>query len=133
MTTVPRWTLGSMLFLVSFAVMMGPWAYFRHLVSAERLPFTGIYFGSIGLTLYFSLGVSHRELGRASRSSPSWTASADLSLALQLHSTILTLISAIIQLVCLAWYLVSYFPMGASGLRLASSFGARRAAAWMTG
>jgi hypothetical protein len=33
----------------------------------------------------------------------------------QLQSTILTLISALIQLACLAWYLVSYFPMGSSG------------------
>lgn len=30
----------------------------RHLLSTERLPFTGAYFGSIALTLYFALGVS---------------------------------------------------------------------------
>ncbi|CAK7263309.1 Protein transport protein sft2 [Sporothrix epigloea] len=99
------WTLGSILFLSSFAAMMGPWAYVQHLASAPRLPFTGAYFGSIALTLYFSLG---------------------------LHSTILTLISAILQLACLLWYLISYFPMGSSGLRFATSLGARRAAAWMT-
>ena len=51
----------------------------------------------------------------------------------KLHSTLLTLFSAIFQLACLIWYLVSYFPMGSSGLRLATTFGARRAAAWMTG
>ncbi|CAK7267979.1 Protein transport protein sft2 [Sporothrix epigloea] len=99
------WTLGSILFLSSFAAMMGPWAYVQHLASAPRLPFTGAYFGSIALTLYFSLG---------------------------LHSTILTLLSAILQLACLLWYLVSYFPMGSSSLRFATSLGARRAAAWMT-
>lgn len=33
----------------------------------------------------------------------------------QLGNTILTLISALIQLACLVWYLVSYFPMGSSG------------------
>jgi hypothetical protein len=38
--------------------MMGPLTYGKHLVSAQRLPFTAAYFGSIGLTLYFSLGVS---------------------------------------------------------------------------
>ncbi|KAK3383867.1 Got1/Sft2-like family-domain-containing protein [Lasiosphaeria ovina] len=103
---VVLWTLGSVLFLTSFAVMMGPWAYLQHLASTPRLPFTAAYFGSLGLTLYFSVG---------------------------LHSTILTLFSAIVQLACLIWYLVSYFPMGSTGLRLASSFGARRAAAWMTG
>lgn len=100
------WTLGSMFFLASFAAMMGPMAYLRHLLSTERLPFTAAYFGSLGLSLYFALG---------------------------LHSTIMTLISALIQLACLIWYLISYFPMGSSGLRLATTFGARRAAAWMTG
>lgn len=37
---------------------MGPWAYATHLMSTPRLPFTATYFGSIALTLYFSLGVS---------------------------------------------------------------------------
>ena len=31
----------------------------RHLVSGPRLPFTATYFGSIALTLYFAVGVSH--------------------------------------------------------------------------
>lgn len=100
------WSLGSLLFLCSWAAMMGPWTYAQHLTSGPRLPFTAAYFGSIVLTLYFSLG---------------------------LHSTFLTLFSALFQLLCLLWYLVSYFPMGGSGLRLATSFGASRAAAWMTG
>ncbi|KAK3694674.1 Got1/Sft2-like family-domain-containing protein [Podospora appendiculata] len=103
---VVLWTLGSILFLASFAAIMGPVAYIQHLASTPRLPFTAAYFGSLGLTMWFSIG---------------------------LHSTILTLISAIAQLACLVWYLVSYFPMGSSGLRLATTFGARRAAAWMSG
>lgn len=103
---VVLWTLGSILFLSSFAAMMGPWAYVQHLASTPRLPFTAAYFGSLGLTIYFSIG---------------------------LHSTILTLFSALVQLACLTWYLVSYFPLGSSGLRLATTFGARRAAAWMSG
>jgi hypothetical protein len=85
---------------------MGPMNYVYHLLSGPRLPFTGAYFGSIVLTLVF---------------------------ALKLHSTILTLVAAIIQLACLAWYLVSYFPMGATGLRMATTFGARQAAAWISG
>jgi hypothetical protein len=103
---VVLWTLGSILFLSSFAAIMGPWAYVQHLASTPRLPFTAAYFGSLGLTIYFAMG---------------------------LHSTILALFSAIVQLVCLAWYLVSYFPMGSNSLRLVGTFGARRAAAWMTG
>ncbi len=43
----------------------------QHLASGPRLPFTAAYFGSIGLTLYFSLGVSKhhsRYLGFGSKS-----------------------------------------------------------------
>ncbi|KAI6246285.1 hypothetical protein HI914_05757 [Erysiphe necator] len=105
-TRYNRWSLGSLLFLSSWAAMMGPWTYAKHLISQPRLPFTATYFGSIILTLYFSLG---------------------------LHSTILTLFSSLVQLVCLIWYLVSYFPMGSSGLRLAASFGTQRATSWMNG
>ena len=50
---------------------------------------------------------------------------------LQLQSTILTLFAAIVQLACLVWYLVSYFPMGSTGLRFATTYGARQAASWM--
>jgi hypothetical protein len=56
-----------------------------------------------------------------------------LTCCLQLQSLILTFISSLIQLACLIWYLVSYFPMGSSSLRVATTFGAQRAAAWMTG
>jgi hypothetical protein len=55
---VSRWTLGSILFLSSFAAMMGPVAYAQHLMSAPRLPFTAAYLGSLALSLYFALGVS---------------------------------------------------------------------------
>ncbi|KAI1638172.1 Got1/Sft2-like family-domain-containing protein [Biscogniauxia mediterranea] len=99
------WSFGSLLFLSSFAAVMGPYAYAQHLTSGTRLPFTAAYFGSIAMTIYFSIG---------------------------LQSTLLTLFSALIQIACLIWYLVSYFPMGTSGLRLATNFGARRAATWMT-
>ncbi|KAK4997403.1 Protein transport protein sft2 [Elasticomyces elasticus] len=86
------WSMASALFLASWAVMMGPLTYVRHLLSTERLPFTATYFGSIALTLWFAVGV-----------------------------------------VCLVWYLVSYFPMGSTGLRFAARFGGNRAAAWLNG
>lgn len=56
-----RWSLGSVLFLASWMAMMGPWTYIQHLTSGPRLPFTAAYFGSIALTLYFSLGVSSHQ------------------------------------------------------------------------
>ncbi|GIK02743.1 protein transport protein sft2 [Aspergillus viridinutans] len=99
------WSVGSLLFLLSWAVLMGPLVYAKHLVSGSRLPFTAAYFGSIAMTLYF---------------------------AVKLHSTLLTLISSIFQLAALAWYLVSYFPMGSTGLQFMGRFGAQRVGAWVT-
>lgn len=61
-----RWTLGSLLFLASFAAVMGPMNYARHLVSGPRLPFTAAYFGSLSLSLYFALGVSTERNGATS-------------------------------------------------------------------
>ncbi|PHH59281.1 hypothetical protein CDD81_3498 [Ophiocordyceps australis] len=100
------WSVGSLLFLASFAAVMGPSNYVRHLLSTPRIPFTVAYFGSIAMTLVF---------------------------ALKLQSTILTMLSAVVQLATLTWYLISYFPMGSAGLRLAASFGTRQATAWMSG
>ncbi|KAF1924427.1 SFT2-domain-containing protein [Didymella exigua CBS 183.55] len=98
------WTMGSLLFLAAWSVMMGPIQYAQHLISGPRLPFTAAYFGSIALTLYFSLG---------------------------LHSTILTFVAVIAQLVSLLWFTVSYFPMGSTGLRFGARFAGSRVAAWM--
>jgi hypothetical protein len=92
------------LFLAAWSVMMGPMQYIQHLVSGPRLPFTAAYFGSIALTLFFSLG---------------------------LHSTFLTFIAVIAQLLSLLWFTVSYFPMGTSGLRFGARFAGSRVAAWM--
>ncbi|KAL2011700.1 hypothetical protein VTN00DRAFT_4418 [Thermoascus crustaceus] len=99
------WSVGSLLFLASWAVLMGPLVYARHLVSGPRLPFTAAYFGSIVLTLYFAVGLR-------------WTS--------------LTLVSAIFQLAALVWYLVSYFPMGSTGLQFVGRMGAQRVTSWMT-
>ncbi|KAJ5762029.1 uncharacterized protein N7511_005411 [Penicillium nucicola] len=100
------WSVGSVLFLLSWAVLMGPWSYAKHLVSGPRLPFTAAYFGSIALTLYFAIG---------------------------LQNLLLTLISSIFQLAALVWYLVSYFPMGSTGLQYMGRFGASRVSAWVSG
>ncbi|GAM39123.1 Golgi traffic protein [Talaromyces pinophilus] len=93
-------------FASSWAVLMGPITYIRHLLSGPRLPFTAAYFGSIALTLYFAIG---------------------------LQKSFLTLFAAIFQLVALIWYLVSYFPMGSTGLQFMGRFGVQRVAAWVSG
>lgn len=41
---------------------MGPYQYAMHLISGPRLPFTAVYFGSIIMTIYFSVGVSSTHL-----------------------------------------------------------------------
>ncbi|KAA6406375.1 MAG: Vesicle transport Got1 SFT2-like [Lasallia pustulata] len=99
------WSMGSVLSLASWAVLMGPITYAKHLVSGPRLPFTAAYFASIFMTLYF---------------------------AVARQNTLLTLFSSMVQLACLMWYLVSYFPMGGTGLRFAARFGSNRVAAWIT-
>ena len=123
LTRLDRWSVGSLLFIASWAFLMGPYQYAVHLISGPRLPFTAAYFGSIVMTIYFAVWVCSQ-----SHLTPSILV-ADLYF--QLHSTILTLFSSIIQLVALLWYLVSYFPMGSTGLRFAARVGGSRVTAWM--
>lgn len=70
LTAQTRWTIGSVLFLASWAVLMGPLTYIQHLLSTPRLPFTAAYFGSIALTLYFAVGVSSSLSSDAYRPCP---------------------------------------------------------------
>jgi hypothetical protein len=98
------WTLGSLLFVISFGVLQGPASYLLHLISAERLPFSLAYFGSMIATMVFSLG---------------------------LKSTLLTIVAVIIQILAALWYTVSYFPMGTQSLKFASRIGARQVTSWI--
>lgn len=45
-----------------FSVLIGPINHLKHLISKERLPFSAVYFASLGLTLYFALGL-HSQVG----------------------------------------------------------------------
>lgn len=98
------WTLASLLFVISFGVLQGPVNYLYHLVSPARIGFTLAYFGSIVMTLLFSLGM---------------------------HSTILTLLAVIVQIIAALWYTLSYFPMGTQSLRFASRVGASQVTGWL--
>lgn len=98
------WSLGSLLFVISFGVLQGPVNYVVHLISPNRLPFTLAYFGSIIMTLVFSIG---------------------------LKSALLTIFAAIIQVLAAIWYTVSYFPMGSQSLKFASRVGARQVTSWI--
>ncbi|XP_067944250.1 uncharacterized protein [Watersipora subatra] len=84
------YTLGSLFFLMSFSALWGPVNHLKHLFSGDRLPFTIVYFLTIGATLYFSM----------------WK-----------RSFILTIIFAVIQILAMVWYIISYIPGGQTGLK----------------
>ncbi|KAF8708058.1 Protein transport protein SFT2, partial [Rhizoctonia solani] len=83
-----------------FCVLIGPVNQIKHLLSKDRLPFSAAYFGSLGLTLYFSLG------------SPSYFGA---------------LISAIVQIIALLSYIAAYFPGGTQTLRFGGQMALRGA------
>ncbi|KAJ3503223.1 hypothetical protein NLJ89_g8529 [Agrocybe chaxingu] len=93
-------SLGSLLVMFGFSVLIGPLNHMKHLISKERLPFSLIYFSSLGLTLYFSLGA---------------------------HSYFGSLICGAVQVVSLVAYVLAYFPGGTQTLRLGGSLALRGA------
>jgi hypothetical protein len=93
-------SMGSLLVMVGFSVLVGPINHITHLVSKERLPFSAIYFASLGLTLYFALG-AHSQLG--------------------------SLLAGIVQVVALVAYVLAYFPGGTQTLRFGGQIALRSA------
>ncbi|KAJ7079560.1 Got1/Sft2-like family-domain-containing protein [Mycena belliarum] len=93
-------SLGSMLVMFGFSVLIGPINHVKHLVTAERLPFTVVYFSSLGLTLYFAMGP---------------------------HSYLGSLVCSVVQILALISYVLAYFPGGSATLRLAGSTAFRSA------
>lgn len=82
-------TVGSLLILSSFSVLRGHAAFISHLTSNERLPFSLGYVVSMVGTLYASM----------------WS-----------QSYLLTIFFSLAQIVGLLYFIVSYFPGGASVL-----------------
>lgn len=78
-------TMGSLCFMVSLAMLRGVKELGKHLSAPARLPFTVAYGLSLGLTLYATL----------------WA-----------KSYVLTLVFSVVQLLALASFLVSYIPGG---------------------
>ncbi|KAI0053473.1 ER-to-golgi vesicle protein transport Sft2 [Auriscalpium vulgare] len=93
-------SLGSLLVMFGFSVLIGPINHLKHLISAERLPFSIAYLASLGLTLYFALGP---------------------------HSYLGSLIGAIVQVLALVSYVLAYFPGGAQTLRFGGQMALRGA------
>lgn len=84
------YTMGSLLTIGSFSLLWGPVNHVKHLCSFERLPFTAAYFGSMFATLYMAIIVK---------------------------STVLTAVCAVLQIIALIWYFVSYIPGGSTGMK----------------
>ncbi|OWA50381.1 hypothetical protein BV898_14900 [Hypsibius exemplaris] len=83
-------TFGSVFIVCSFALLRGPYNHFRSMIAADRLPLTSVYLMSVAATLYF---------------------------ALEMQSTVLTVLAGGVQVFTLIWYTVSYLPGGQTGFK----------------
>ncbi|XP_075098209.1 protein transport protein sft2-like [Nicotiana tabacum] len=87
-------TIGCAFIIGSFFALKGPKNQLTHMTSKERLPFTGVFVGSMVGTIYVSM---------------------------VLHSYILSVLFSVIQVLALSYYVISYFPGGSAGMRFLSS------------
>lgn len=99
-------TLGVALEVAAVTVLRGAQTQLKHLLSSERLPSTAAYGSSAVLTLYA---------------------------AMVLHSYLLSLLFSAVQVVALAYYMLSYVPGGAAGFRLFAGMAWRTAVGALSG
>lgn len=83
-------TLGSILVMLGFMILIGPMNQIKHLISPERLPFSAAYIGSLVLTIYFSM-VNPSYIG--------------------------AIVAAVVQVGALLSYIAAYFPGGIQTLK----------------
>ncbi|CAF3790775.1 unnamed protein product [Rotaria sp. Silwood1] len=86
-------SFGSLFFLSSFSMLWGPTNHLKHLTNVDRLPFSISYLVTLICTIYYSVLVK---------------------------SYFFTIIFALLQIGALIWYVVSYIPGGARGLKFFS-------------
>lgn len=84
-------TVGSLMFMSSFALLKGPSAHIMSMLTLDRLPFTATYVGSMLSTLYASLVI---------------------------RSYVLVVITSGIQMCTLAYYFLSFIPGGTAGAKV---------------
>lgn len=87
-------TVGCAFIIGSFFALRGPKNQFTHMTSKERLPFTLGFIGCMAGTIYVSM---------------------------VLHSYLLSVLFSVLQVLALAYYAISYFPGGSTGLKFLSS------------
>lgn len=90
-------TFGSLTFMGSFAILRGPQAHIQGMLTPDRIPFTAVYVGSMLMTLYFTF-TTHGAKGYVT-----------------------VLISSGFQILALLWYLVTFLPGGAQGMKVLTS------------
>ena len=78
----------------SFAILKGPHAHAMSMLAYERLPFTVVYVGSMLATLYLTFTVGGAQ------------------------GYVLVLAASMLQLLSLLWYLVTFLPGGAMGMKV---------------
>jgi hypothetical protein len=87
-------TCGSITFMASFAILKGPKDHLLSMLAPDRAKFTAVYFGSMFLTLYFTFTAGGYK------------------------GYVLVLFASALQLMCLLWYLVTFLPGGATGMKI---------------
>ncbi|KAL7545538.1 hypothetical protein ACHAWF_008887 [Thalassiosira exigua] len=87
-------TCGSLTFMGSFAILKGPGEHLRGMMARDRAPFTIVYLGSMMATMYLTFTVGGAQ------------------------GYLLVLAASALQLLALMWYLVTFLPGGATGMRM---------------
>ena len=87
-------TCGSITFMSSFAILKGPQAHLASMMTRERIGFTSMYLGSMLLTLYLTFTAGGAK------------------------GYVLVLASSALQLLALIWYLITFLPGGAMGMKV---------------
>ena len=120
--------------VLRFSVLIGPINHIKHLVSRERLPFSIAYLGSLGLTLYFALGVCALYCLLTTLLTKYHTATFVLRIAhwrcgsgTLYKAGGLSIFSHIIKILALVSYVMAYFPGGAQTLRFGGQMALRGA------
>ncbi|CAB9509141.1 SFT2 domain containing [Seminavis robusta] len=87
-------TFGSLLFMGSFGILKGPMEHLKSMCAGDRKYFTTIYVASMVATLHFTF-----NLGGA-------------------RGYVIVMVCSALQIVALVYYLISFLPGGATGLRI---------------
>mmetsp|Transcript_33482 Transcript_33482/g.60312 ORF Transcript_33482/g.60312 Transcript_33482/m.60312 type:complete len:258 (+) Transcript_33482:66-839(+) len=87
-------TCGSITFMSSFAILKGPVEHLKSMLAWDRIHFTVVYLGSMMATLYLTFTVGGAQ------------------------GYVLVLGASALQLVSLLWYLVTFLPGGAMGMKV---------------